>query len=212
MAAVIVRDPRLVDRRLRQEFSTNRQTLVEIIVVAVAARARCTADSPRSAGSYYAWAEATTRLRQKFRPHGWGKGNEEGIETVANHKRKLKIAILSTDEGTADVSRLPRNRTVKGPASERVVDLNNQYELFDTKEMGPVVESQYSMWYLCIYDDGRRVRAELSRPVEFAGGYVTRFSERIFLLQDGDWEKVVLTLPDAATTQHGDFRIDVRRK
>ncbi len=211
MTSEIVRDPRLVDRRLRQDFSTNRQTFIEIIAAAVAARARCTSDSPRSAGSYYAWAEATARLRQIFRPQGWGRSDDEGIETIVNHDRRLKIAALSTDEGTADVSRHPKNRTVKGPASERVVHLNNQLEFFEPEEMGPAVESQYSMWYLCIYDDGKRVRAELSRPIEFKGGYVTRFGKRIFLLQDGDWEKVIVTKPDAATIQ-SNFEIDVRRK
>ena len=212
MTTLIVREPRLVDRRLRQEFDTNRQTLVEIVAVAVAARARCTADSPRSAGSFYAWAAATTRLRQVFRPQGWDIGNEDGIETVVNHERKLKIAVLSTDQGTANSDRSPKNRTIKGPASEKVVRLNNQLELFTPEEMGSTIESQYATWYLCIYDDGSRVRAELSKPVGFVAGFIEKFRERIFVLQGGDWERVVLTLPDNTATLHDDLEIKVRRK
>ena len=212
MTTLIVHEPRQVERRLRQEFGTNRRTLIDIVAVAVAARARCTTNSPRSAGSYYAWAAATTRLRQVFRPEGWDKGDGDGIETVVNHERKIKIAVLSTDHGTADINRRPKNRTIKGPASERVVELNNQMELFTLGEMGPIAESPYSMWYVCIYDDGSSVRAELSKPVTFSGGFITQFSERIFVLQDGDWEKVVRTLSDKAPEQYDDLKIDVRRK
>ena len=212
MSTLIVSEPRKVDRRLEQEFGTDRQTLIDIVAAAVAARARCTTDSPRSAGSYYAWAAATTRLRQLFRPQGWDRGDEDGIETVINHERKLKIAILSTDHGTADINRSPKNRTIKGPASERVVELNNQMELFAPEEMGPIAESPYSMWYVCIYDDGSRVRCELSKPITFLGGFITKYSDRIFVLQDGDWEKVVLTQSDSAPTQYDNLEIDVRRK
>ena len=212
MTTEIHSNPRIVDRRLRQYFDTDRQQLIEIVKAAVAARAQSTDDSPRSAASYYAWAAATTRLRQMFRRMGWQKGDENGIETVIEHERKKQIAVMSTDSGTADRNRSPRNRTIKGPASEKVVDLNNQYELFKRDEVGPYREPPYSLWYLCIYDNGSKVRAELSRPVEFTAGYISKFSERIFILEDGDWEKVVLTPPDDQPAQDDDLKIDVRRK
>lgn len=212
MTAEIHSNPRIVDRRLRQYFDTDRQQLIEIIKAAVAARAQSTDDSPRSAASYYAWAAATTRLRQMFRRMGWEKSDENGIETVIEHERKKQIAVMSTDSGTADRDRSPRNRTIKGPASEKIVDLNNQYELFKLDEMAPHEDAPYSLWYLCIYDNGSKVRAELSRPVEFTAGYISKFSERIFILEDGDWEKVVLTLPEEQPAQDHDLQIDVRRK
>ena len=212
MTTEIHTNPRIVDRRLRQYFDTDRQQLIEIVKAAVAARAQSTDDSPRSAASYYAWAAATARLRQMFRRMGWEKGDENGIETVIEHERKKQIAVMSTDSGTADRNRSPRNRTIKGPASEKIVDLNNQHELFKRDEMGPYKEPPYSLWYLCIYDNGSRVRAELSRPVEFTAGYISKFSERIFILEEGDWEKVVLAPPDDQPAQNDDLKIDVRRK
>lgn len=212
MTAIILRDPRLVDRRLRQEFGTDRRCFIEIVKAAVAARAQATDDAPRSAGSYYAWAEATSMLRRLFRRQGWDKDSEDGIETVVDHERKIKIAVMSTDRGTADQGRSPRNRTIKGTASERLVDLNSQYEFFRREEMGPTSESQHTLWYLCIHDDGSRVRAELSRPIEFAAGYVSKFGERIFLLQGGDWEEVVLASPDDDDLHDDGLEIDVRRR
>lgn len=212
MTTEIHSDPRIVDRRLRQYFDTNRQQLIEIVKAAVAARAQSTDDSPRSAASYFAWAAATTRLRQMFRRMGWDKGDENGIETVINHGLMKQIAVMSTDSGTTNFGRSPRNRTIKGSASEKIVDLNNQYELFKRDEVGPLKEPPYTLWYLCIYDNGSKVRAELSCPVEFTAGYISKFSERIFILQEGDWEKVILAPPGDRPAQDDDLEIDVRRK
>ena len=78
--------------------------------------------------------------------------------------------------------------------------------------MGPIASSPYILWYLCIYDSGSKVRAEISRPVEFLGGYITKYSERIFLLQEGDWEKVAIVPFGDNTTNDEDFEINVRRK
>ena len=212
MTTTIVRDPRLVDRRLQREFGTDRQCLVRIVKAAVAARAQANDDAPRSAASYYAWAEATTMLRQLFRRQGWDRNDQNGIETVDHHRRKIKIAVLSTDSGTCNDNRSPRNRTIKGAASEKLVDLNSQYELFRSEEMGPLAETQYTLWYLCIHDDGSDVRAELSRPIEFAAGYVSEFGERIFILQRGDWERVILEPSEDDEQQHDLLEIDVRRR
>ena len=100
--------------------------------------------------------------------------------------------MLNADSGTCDHMRTPKNRTLKGGQSEKIVDLNNQGELFPPEVMAKLKEPLLSMWYLCIFDDGEKIRAELSRPSEYQGGYVTKFSERIFILQNGDWEKVAI--------------------
>lgn len=211
MAAIIHSDPRTVDRRLSQYFNSTRDQWIEIVKAAVAARARCTDDSPKSAPGYYAWEAATTRSRQMFRREGWEKGEENGIETIVNHALKKKVAILNTDSGTCDKNRSPRNRTHKGSAQDRVIDLNDQYEMFKAEEMRKIVESPYSIWYLCVFDDGIKVRTEVSRPSEFHLGYIIKFNERIFILNDGDWEKMVLAAPPPSQSAQ-DFEINIRRK
>jgi hypothetical protein len=210
MPAIIHSDRRTVDRRLSQYFNSTRSQWIDIVKAAVAARARCTDDSPKSAPGYFAWEAATTRARQMFRREGWEKGSEDGIETIVNHDLKKKVAVLNTDAGTADRTRTPMNRTPKGPAQQKVMDINDQYEMFKRGEMGPVEEVPYSLWYLCIHDDGGRVRAEISRPSEFSGSYILGFAERIFILEDGDWEKVLLETP--ADDGSKDIEITVRRK
>ncbi len=211
MTAIIHSDPRTVDRRLSRYFNSTRDQWVEIVKASVAARARCTDDSPKSAPGYYAWEAATTRSRQIFRRKGWEKGEENGIETIVNHGLKKKVAILNTDSGTCDKTRSPRNRTYKGSAQDRVIDLNDQYEMFKSGEMRKLAESPYSLWYLCVFDDGAKVRAEVSRPSEYHMGYIIKFNERIFIVNDGDWEKIVLASPPPLRPAQ-DLEINVRRK
>jgi hypothetical protein len=149
-------------------------------------------------------------MRQMFRREGWEAESEFGLETIVNKELRKKVAIMNTDAGTANVDRSPMNRTIKGVACQTVVGLNNQKEMFKPGEMGPVVERPSSLWYLCIFDDEKKVRAELSRPIEFAGGYIVDFSERIFILEDGEYEKVLLDRSTDSGAQ--DFDINVRRK
>ena len=63
---------------------------------------------------------------------------------------------------------------------------------------------------MLVYDDGNDVRAELSRPVVFTGGYFVEYSERIFLIDDGEWSEIELSSPDEGGED--DIDIDVRRK
>ncbi|HXA39507.1 MAG TPA: hypothetical protein VNW53_10940 [Phenylobacterium sp.] len=210
MAALIHSDPRVCDRRLRQYFNSTREQWIEIVKSAVAARAGCTENDARSAPGYLAWNAGTVRARQIFRREGWEKGDHNGIETIWNSDLKKMVAVMNTDAGTCDTTRTPRNRTLKGSASEQIADFNSQGLLFKREEMGPLDEAPYSLWYLCIHDDGGKVRAELSMPIEYQGGYVTKFSERIFILRDGEWEKIILETDVDA--DHQDFEINVRRK
>ena len=210
MAALIHDDPRIVDRRLNQYFNSTRDQWIEVVKASVSARARCTEDNAKSAPGYYAWDAATARKRQIFCPQGWKRGDHNGIETIVNHDLKKIVAAMNTDSGTADRLRTPRNRTPKGSATERVTDLNNQYELFKVSDVRRVDESPYSFWYLCVHDDGKTVRAEISRPSEFEAATIVGFSERIFILREGDWGKVMLEPQDHGTGS--DFEINVRRK
>lgn len=209
MVAIIHSERRVADRRLRQYFNSNRQQWIDVVKAAVQARSRCTADNSKAAPGFYAWDAATARKRQIFRREGWESGDHNGIEVIINHQLKKMIAVMNTDSGTSDITRSPQNRTPKGSATEKVVDLNNQYELFRAHELSGTKEPPYSLWYLCIFDDGAKVRAELSRPSEYRGGSVVKFNERIFILQGDDWERVLLERDDGNTDA---VQITVRRR
>ena len=66
----------------------------------------------------------------------------------------------------------------------------NQGSLFDYMDMPKVaplsrvsrIPGAYVSWYICVYNEGDEVRAELSCPVEVEFGYVKDFHERIILV------------------------------
>ena len=82
--------------------------------------------------------------------------------------------------------------------------------MFKRRETG-APDDQNAIWYLCIFDDGKTVRAELSWPIEFKSQYFVEYAERIFILGSGDWEKVAIASP-RIEPELGDLKIDVRRK
>ena len=210
MAALIHTEPREVDRRLAQYFNSTRGQWIDIVKAIVAARGGCTANNAKSAPGFYAWDGGIRRMREIFGKEGWESGDEDGIEIIVNHELKKKITVMNTDAGTADKAHSPRNRTPKGPAAEKVVDLNDQIEMFKRHETGAPPEDQNVIWYLCVFDDGKMVHAELSRPILFKSGYFVAFSERIFILGPGDWERIPIAAP--AGDDPDDLKIDVRRK
>ncbi len=210
MAALIHSELRECDRRLSQYFNTTRDQWIEVVKAAVAARASCTDDNPLGAPGYRAWDAGTARMRRIFRKEGWDKDDQDGVPSIVHRELKKKIVVMNTDIGTADRFRSPRNRTVKGPATEKIADLNNQLEMFRRHEISREPADPISTWHLCIFDDGKLVRCELSRPVLFKSGFFLLFSERIFILRPGDWEKVSIATPADQPAQP--LQITVRRK
>jgi hypothetical protein len=210
MVALIHTESKEVDRRLAQYFNSNRGQWIDIVKAVVAARGGCTANNAKSAPGFYAWDGGIRRMRELFGREGWESGDADGIEIIANHELKKKITVMNTDAGTADKTRSPRNRTPKGPAAEKVVDLNDQIEMFKRHEIATPPKDQNAIWYLCVFDDGKTVRAELSRPVDFKSNYFVKFSERIFIIGPGDWEKIAIAAP--SSEPEPDLTINVRRK
>jgi hypothetical protein len=117
---------------------------------------------------------------------------------------------MNTDDGTSDRARSPRNRTPKGAANEKLTDLNDQFEMFKRHEIIRPPKDHLPIWYLCTFDSGRSVRAELSRPTKFVSNHFVKFEERIFIIQGDEWEKIALAAPTSDVGS--DYQIDVRRK
>lgn len=211
MPAIIHAEPDDADRRLRA-LGLDRESLIEAVKACVAARSGCTDNDVQSAPGTVAWHATVRRLRELYRTRGWEKANLEGIEGIEHPDLRIRVTYVATDQHTGRPNASPRNRTPKGPAEEKVVDLNSQFDLFgdDTRARTSESYDGYSVWHLCVFDDGNAVRAELSRPIAFRDGRVIAFSERIFLLGPGDWEELDLTSDDDGG--HDDLDIDVRRK
>ena len=66
-------------------------------------------------------------------------------------------------------------------------------------------------WYLCVYREGDKKRAELSCPIETSEGFFSAFRERIMIDLDGNGEKNV-PLKRVDTDEENEFDISVIRK
>jgi hypothetical protein len=164
----------------------------------------------------------TRRLREVKRSQkGWTKDDTDQIASVLNADLGIRIAVANTDDGTGmdDPTRFPQNRSKKGAATDRAVQVNQQGSfmsvLDESLKVVPLRPTQKAKiattWYLCVYSEGDAHRAELSRPVGLDGGFFTDFEERIL---------IDLQRPDEGparkrNTKDGDgsdFDIPVKRK
>jgi len=220
MRAIILATPIEVDGRL-SDFGLARDQLIEIVQAMVAARAECTDNDPPGAPGWSSWRFGTRRAREVLRSYGWLKDETDQLSTIINHSLGMRIAVANTDDatGVASVSVSPQNRSKKGTATDRAVD-GNQKSLFDDLPPdGKVVlfkprerhSKTYATYYLCVFNEGEDVRAELSYPVEVTNGFFVGFSERIILIKPGEWPPSPSDKRDADDGET-EFDIPVRRK
>lgn len=210
MQNVVYKDSWDVSARL-QQLGLSIEQLTEVVKGSVAGRGDCTDNDPPAAPGWSAWRYGIRRLREIYRQQGWDKDETGQLSTITHHERRIKIAVCNTDDGTAIANRIPRNRSRKGVVSERVTDRNATPFMFpEMEEDIPKDTSDYVTWYLCIYIEDDRVRAELSCPNTFEGGYFTGYSERIFILNEGDWQTLDFAQP--ADDFAADIEVNVSRK
>jgi hypothetical protein len=225
MPAIILATPIQVDGRLA-EFGITREQLIEVVMAMVAARAECTDNDPPSAPGWSSWRHGTRRAREIFRPLGWLKDDTDQLPTIVKNSLGMRIAVANTDDGAGLVSAgmFPQNRSKKGAATDRAVDLNQHSMFADTGEADESVVVQFkprdthsdafTTFYLCVFNEGDDVRAEFSCPIEVVNGFFVGFSERIILLGPGDWPpKIkVVTRGDDTGSNGSEYDIPVRRK
>lgn len=219
MPAVIRAEGDDVDARLA-ELGLSKPGLLDVLRDAFAEHGNCTDNDPAGARGYAVYKHGVRGLREQFargQDQPWRLDNTGGLETIIDDERKVRIAVVNTDTGTADPLRIPQNRNRKGPSSERAALANAQ--MLPGAESWPEQRREgtraktddYVTWHLCIFIDGDDLRAELSLLNYFASGYFRDAHERIFLVSDGEWSPVTIsdtpTLPDAP-----EITVEVRRK
>ena len=211
MPVVLRRELPDVEQRLR-ELGLDREGLIDVVRASVAFRAGCTDNDPANAGGWEAYRGAVRRSREIYRTQGWEKERRDNVELIRHPGLKLRVGYLATCAHTCDPIVQPSNRYPKGPAQQRAASANGQMDLFpDTLEDADgEPHDGSSTWLLCVHDDGMgRVMAELSRPIAFDGNHVSAFSERIFLVQPGEWDAIAIAADDDGDD---DIEVPVRRR
>ncbi|MCI2811193.1 hypothetical protein [Eoetvoesiella caeni] len=186
MALPVLVDSVEVSDRLGQ-LGVSKDDLMQVIQAAVGARANATPFHPKSAPGMLAYIEGTFRLRSVLVSKGWEcYVCRDNIESVFNESKNLKIVFQNADlAGHPFADPVPSSR--KGPGSARVVAMG-QSMLFPelSNELPP--ELRAKVWYLFVQAEGLDVRAELSCPISIQDDRFHGFSERIMLVQEGEWD------------------------
>lgn len=214
VSALIVKNPIEITNRLAG-LGWTADELLEVVSAMVGARRSCTENHPPSAGGWMSWSEGTRRLREIGLPKGLLRANTDGIPWTTDKGRGIRFVVANTDDGTGIDNRVPQNRSKKGAATDRAIDVN-QTSIFDYIPEPPVVPlsrivpspGMLVSWYLCVFADGDIVRAELSCPIETENGYFADFVEQIYLLTGEALDKLVKRKDDDGP----EYEINVTRK
>jgi hypothetical protein len=191
--AKVYREEWEVDARL-QDFGVSREELVEVVRTVVAARADAVEDDPLSAEGLFAYIYGTRRLRQVFRSKGWMSFREDNVESVRHPDRNLLVVYQSVDQAS-NLFHTPQAVSGKGSGADRLISAG-QGTLFPDTELVSLTQDalsdlKFGTWFFCVSVDGEDVRAELSRPTGIAGRNFEAFAERIFIVREGEWTKLM---------------------
>lgn len=220
MAVALLRVEIGVTNRLH-ELGLTRAQLLEVVAAMVGARADATENDPPMAASWSSWRMGTRRARDVLRPTTalgrWERDESGQISSVVNKLVGVRVIVSNTDDGTCEDSRHPQNRSRKGAGTDQLV-FDNQLSFLDALDSAPSASSSerpaskpIQNWYLCVYNQGDDVRAELSCPTLVDNGFFADFRERIEIVNSGDdWLERLRRAPSDG--DDGEFNIQVSRK
>jgi hypothetical protein len=158
------------------------------------------------------------QLRLELLPQGWRKGRFNNVESVINDALGLQIIFQNVDMACV-ADHAPQAISGKGAGSRQLVQQGLQTELWEqpislstdsNKET-----SKYGVtplvWMFCVSDDGKRLRAELSKPDNFEGDQFEEFSKRIFILdEESGPEPEVNVNPSSGDGGDSGFEVEVK--
>jgi hypothetical protein len=223
MPTKIFKNPVEVGNRL-EELGIPPGPLLEAAEAMVSARADCTPNDPPGARGWSSWKLGTRRVREELLTEdGWEKDETDQISSILNKALGIRIVVSNTDDATGieHNERIPQNRSKKGAATDRVVQVNQGSFFHILEDSLKVVHLKSApkkaipivTWYLCVYNEGEEFRAELSSPVGLDGGFFTDFVERIILIgPDGGDGAPVRRRFGEGDSGGTDFDIPVTRK
>jgi hypothetical protein len=199
MPTTIRKVPYEVRQRLA-DLGLTREILLEVVQATSNAHANCTENDPPAAR--------------------WDKDDTDTYSVILNHKERVRVVVVNSTVGTGLELGAPLNVAKKGPRSAESA-LENRQMVLDlagfqeerARRIRLAEAAKYATWCLCVFVDGDTVRAELSQPVGFSRGYVTRWEERILLIGDGiPPMEIRVAPPNEDDGLSPEFPINIQRK
>ena len=141
--------------------------------------------NPANAAGMYSYMEGVAALRMIFlSKEGWKIVRPKGVEAVANTELGIMVLFQNVDHACAEHD--PSPISAKGEGVIELVDNPSGY-LWDYMAEEDQNNENRHVWFFCVSSSVDEIRAELSRPRAIKNGNFGTFAERIFIVQDNDW-------------------------
>ena len=185
MGARVLIDREAFDRLAELDLSVE---LIERVVRRADAEASmCTALDPPIMEGLTRWARMNRFLREELIPAGWRFDNPRNLPRTIHPSGEFAIVATTGDELTGLADAVPATKYLKGDATVRAIEINEQLALdFGDFDLGPD-DSQADgsgdllTWLLLFHADEEGFRVELSLPDAIADGRIISWAERIIL-------------------------------
>ena len=179
--------------------------LIRVAAVAVGQANNVTRYFATNAWGALAYHFGIAELRSQFVGPVWSIDRSEGIESMVNEPKNLKVIYQNVDVamGKSD----PKPRSPKGAGSERACEGNQLGLLDDLPVFLPKPTEPYQLWALMVDDAGN---LELSRPI-VKGGTFSVCIERIRIADADDWRGPDPTSADDDVADDFDVKVAFKK-
>jgi hypothetical protein len=187
---VIISEPLDAEQEISQ-IGLRLRTVQKVARAASAARASALDLDVAFAPGMLSHIYGNRQLRLELLPLGWRKGRSNNVESVINDELGIQIIFQNVDMACV-LDHSPQAISGKGAGSRQLVQDGLQAELWEKPVNPPTDVKQANskhgvtpvVWIFCVSNDGKRLRAEVSKPDNFEGDQFEDFSKRIFVLDE----------------------------
>jgi hypothetical protein len=181
MGARVLADKEAVEKLA--ELGLTVEIIERVVRRADAEASMCTALDPPIMEGMTRWARTTRFLREELIPQGWRFDNPRNLARTIHPSGEFAIVTSTGDDLTGLLDVLPATKYLKGGATVRAVEINEQLALdFGDFDLNDGNNSREILTWLLMYHTSEdEFRVELSLPDAIVDGRITSWAERIIL-------------------------------
>ena len=185
MSARVLIESEAADRLA--ELGLTVELIERVVRRADAEASMCTALDPPIMEGLTRWGRMNRFLREELIPVGWRFDNPRNLPRTIHPSGEFAIVATTGDELTGLPDLLPATKYVKGDATVKAVEINEQLTLdfgdFDPSWHDHQGDGSGEMltWFMLFHVDEEGFRVELSLPDAIDDGRITGWAERIIL-------------------------------
>lgn len=197
----VITDAMGVELRLR-EIGINANVLIEACKLGVLSKSNSTAFDTKGQAGYIQWNDTNCKLRLLTQNLGWQIYQENGIEGIISHDKKIRIIPSSGNAATGNPNQQASNKNPKGEGCIKLIDKGKQGNLFTGFPKQDI--EKIETYILLYYTNDTELRMELSKPSFIdTHGKIKAWEERLIL------QKQVLNDIEILTEEINEDSIDI---